>query len=717
MSNRPSLRSRSWLQALLLATATWLAVMAVFGRWSWGDWSAPHWFEGDPLEVYARVQVAAEQPWHALTSFAHPARLGAPFVADWSAYTVPDRLVFVFTGQLSRVVGLVAAVQLVSALGFALNAVSFFLCARWLGRRWEWAAAFALGFAFCNYNLRWGITLSLAQTFTLPPLVLLCGYAARPAPAAVRPRWLGLGAALGLWLGLGNPYLAFFAGVVGGGGLALAFVRRAPRARVVPLAGFLVVLTLSFVAANLHYALAHWRGADSAALARDLSDFSRYALRPLEWIVPAGDHRVGALAEIGRSYQAARGRGEFFYNYLGLLGAVGLLWAVASSARRAARFPLRQSVLLGLLWLLLFGVPHGLNSWLGALGLDVFRASTRIGVFAAVWIGFFLAARAARHTRTWPRGASVALALATAAFLVWEQTPNLAARPPRAANARRARAYADLGTALERTLPAGALVFQLPAAPFPEAGRVVAMPDYEHLLPFLATHTLRFSYGHLRTSTAHRWERHVAHLPAEQLVATLQQAGFALLWIDRRGFADEAVSLVARLRAAGLAELSVPPALPLNLFRLSPATTPRPPDLDDPHLQEFWSPAASADAQPLLLALRGWYPAERAPDREWRWAAREAQVGLWLDGTARRARLQFAAAGPARSHLRLLAGETELWHATLRDGPAQPHEVLLTLPPGLTTLTWRLDGKTFRPGGGDPRELGFMVENLRVSAP
>ncbi|MBI2513733.1 MAG: hypothetical protein HYV96_17335 [Opitutae bacterium] len=717
MSNRPSLQSRSWFLALLLAGATWLAVMAVFGRWSWSDWSAPHWLEGDPLEVYARVQIAAEQPWQALASFAHPARLGAPFGADWSGYTVPDRLVFVLTGQLSRATGLVAAAQLVSALGFVLNAVSFFLCARWLGRRWEWAAAFALGFAFCNYNLRWGVTLSLAQTFTLPPLVLLCGYAARPAPASPRPRWLALGAALALWLGLGNPYLAFFAGVVGSGALTLAFARRAPRARLAPLVCFLAVLTLTFVAANLHYALAHWRGADSAALARDLSDFSRYALRPLEWIVPPGDHRVGALAAIGRTYQASRGAGEFFYNYLGLLGAAGLFWAVAASARRAARFPLRQSVLLGLLWLLLFGLPHGLNSWLGALGLDVFRASTRIGVFAAVWIGFFLAARAARVTHAWPRAASIALALGTAVFLVWEQTPNLAARAPREANARRARAYRDLGAEIERTLPAGAKVFQLPAAPFPEAGRIVAMPDYEHLLPMLATRTLRFSFGHLRTSPAHRWENHVARLPAEQLVAALQEAGFALLWIDRRGFADEAVALVVRLRAAGLAELSVPPELPLSLFRLAPVATPRLPDLDDPRLQEPWNPAASADARPLLLALRGWYPPERAPDRAWRWAAREAQLGLWLDGGARRVRLQFAVSGPASSQLRLLAGETEIWRGTLHDGPAQPHEALVTLPSGLTTLMWRFDGRTFRPGGADPRELGFMVENLRASAP
>lgn len=716
MSPRPSSSTRPWREALLLAAFAWLAVMAVFGRWSWRDWSTPHWFEGDPLEVYLRVQIAAEQPWHALTSFAHPARLGAPFGADWSGYAVPDRLVFVATGLLSRSVGLVAAVQLVSALGFVANALSFFLCARRLGRRWEWAAAFALGFAFCNYNLRWGITLSLAQTFTLPPLVLLCAHATGRAVSPLRRGWLVLALGLGVWLGLGNPYLAFFAGVVGGGGLLLALARRAPTHRLRPLLAFLGALTLVFVAANLGYALAHWRGPDSGALARDLSDFTRYALRPAEWFVPPADHRVAALGTIGRDYAAARGAGEFFYNYLGLVGALGLVWLLIGSLRRFPRTPLRQSALIGIAWLVVFGMVHGVNSWLGALGIDVFRASTRIGIFAAVWVGFFLTSRACELTRRLPRAASIALAAAVAAFLVWEQTPDLARRAPREANAARAAAYRELGATLDAALPAGALVFQLPAAPFPEAGRIIGMPDYEHVLPFLATQTLRFSYGHLRTAAAHNWEQHVARLPAPELIAALQHAGFSALWIDRRGFADQGVALVTALRAAGLRELPVPTALPLNLFRLTPDASPVRPNLNDPRLLEPWD-AAAAPPQDELRVTRGWYPPERDGARCWRWAAREARLTLWHDSPARTVRLAFAAGGRTKTSLRLLVNGAEVWRADLRDGPASAHEITFAVQPGANDLVWLLNGFTFRPGHGDPRELGFMIENPRVSAP
>ncbi|MBI2515743.1 MAG: hypothetical protein HYV95_02395 [Opitutae bacterium] len=708
-----------WLQAVAVALAAGLAVALVFGRTGWHDWTLPHWLEGDPLEVYARVQIAAEQPRHALTSFAAPARLGAPFGADWAGYPVPDRLVFTLTGALARLTGLVAAVQLVGAGFFMLNAVSFFLCARWLGRRWEWAAAFALGFAFCNYNLRWGITLSLNQTFTLPPLVLLCAHAARHAAPIRRGRWLGLGGALGLWLGMGNPYLAYFACVVGGGALVLALQRRAPRSRLAPQLLFLGVLTLTFVASNATYAWQHWHGPDATALTRDLSDFTRYALRPLDWIVPPADHRLAPLAQLGRAYQGARaGGGEFFYDYLGLLGVTGFVWLAVTALRRLPRGRgAGFDAGLGLAWLIVFGVAGGVNSWLGAAGVDMFRASTRIGVFASVWAGFFLCGRLARATRRLPRVVSVALALGCAAFTCWEQTPPLARRAPRENNFARWSAHRQLAAELERALPPAAAVFQLPVTPFPEAGRTVAMPDYEHFLPFLTSSTLRFSYGHLSTAPAQRWSRHIAALPAAELVAALERTGVSALWIDRRGYADEAARLVAGLRTLGLTEIPVPTLLPISVFRLHAAISPVHPDLTDPRLQDAWDDRPATPGQPQVFALRGWYGPERDGARRWRWAGPQASLGLWWDGPSTRLRFNFAVAGRSRTRLHLRVNGVEIWSVPLSEGAATAHQLDLDLRPGLTTLEWTLEGKTFRPGGGDRRELGFMIENPAVSVP
>ncbi len=695
---------------------TVLVVGGLFQRFAWSDWNRPQWLEGDPLEVYTRVKIAGEQPGHALLHFNHVDRLGAPTGADWSAYPVPDRLVFVLTGWLGRALGLIAAVQGVAALILGLNAASFYLCARWLRCRVEWALAGALLFALASYNVRWGITLSFSQVFVLPPLVLLCARAARRAPVRDAARgWMVLGALLGVWLGFANPYLAYFAGVVAGGALVLALLRRSPAARRRPLLVFLGCLVASFLLANVAYLAPRLSGATHAVLLRGPGDFAVYALHPLEWLVPPADHRVPALGQLGVAYQAARhGTGEFFYNYLGLLGIAGLAALLVRAAGDVARRHWsRLDVAWGLLWIVVFAMPGGLNRWLGAAGLDVFRAGTRIGVYALVWALLFAAGWLSRKAGRWPRGFSVVLALLVALVAGWEETPALGGRTETADNLARWNAYTNLSQTLDASMPYG-MVFQLPVVPFPEAGRTEQMPDYEHAMPFLTSHRVRFSYGQLRPSPVLAWERYVSGLPALEMVRALELAGFTGLCVNTRGYPDKGAALLAALKATGRPAFKTPAKVDdIRVFHLEPVIVTVPPDFTDPRFGERWNEQAP-NGQPLLLALRGWFAPEYQDGHVWRWATREATLGLWHDGPPERVTLHFKLGGPATNRVALRLGEKGLW---LLAAGGQTQDVMIELQPGLNTLEWQLDGTPFRPGGGDSRELGFMVENLSVSVP
>ncbi len=706
-----------WSQGILIAALTVLIVGLLFQRHSPADWLRPNWLEGDPLEVYARVKLAGEKPLHTLLDFTHPDRLGAPTGADWSAYPVPDRLVLALTGLLGRVTGLIGAINLASALILGLNAAAFYLCARWLRTRWEWAAGLALVFALGNYGIRWGITLSLSQVFVLPPLVLLFARAARRAPAINFGRaWKTLAALLGLWLGFANPYLAFFAGFVGSGALLLGLARRVPGARRTPLLIFLGCLISSFLLSNAAYIGPRLAGASTAALLRNPGDFAVYALHPLEWLVPPAEHRIPALARLGRAYLDSRhGAGEFFYNYLGALGVIAAAVLLFRTGHNFAhRRWSRLDATLGLLWIVVFAMPGGLNRWLGAAGLDVFRAGTRIGIYAAVWALLFFCGWLSRNTRRLPRNVSMVLALLLAGTAIWEETPPLGDRLVSSLNQARWQGYTQLTTALETALPPHTMVFQLPAVPFPEAGRTEKMADYEHLLPLLTSRTLRFSYGQVRGSPALAWGRHVSRLPAAEMVAALEQAGFAAIWVDPRGYADGGAKILADLAATGRRGLEAPAiANGIHVFRLRPAAAPAAPDFSDPRLHERWDERVP-DGHPLILALQGWFPTEYADARQWRWATRAAALGVWWDGAPTRAVLRFRLSGPAKNSVILRWNVQPL--ETVASGP-EIREISLPLAAGLNTLDWTLQGATFHPGGADPRELGFMVENLSVSVP
>jgi hypothetical protein len=199
------------------------------------------------------------------------------------------------------------------------------------------------------------------------------------------------------------------------------------------------------------------------------------------------------------------------------------------------------------------------------------------------------------------------------------------------------------------------------------------------------------------------------------LVAHLESAGFSALWLDQRAYADRGQAIIDSLRSLGRDELFPPdPALPVRIFRLRAARHPRTPDFTDPRLAERWLNEPTPPGAPRLRALDGWFALENAGASHWRWATRDAALGVWWDGSATPARMRFRLVAPAGSIVEVRGAGRETHR--LRPGP-DSQEMALQLVPGLTTVEWRLVGPTFRPGGSDPRELGFMVENLSVSAP
>ena len=711
-----------WLLPGLIAFGAFLLWISATGRWSARDWTVPEDFGGDPLEIYTRAQIAAEDPVAALRGFPHVERRGAPFGADWSGYPVSDGPAFALTGLLARGLGPFAAVKLMSALFIAAAAVSFYLCARHLRWRPEWAAAGALLFAFTNYQLRWAVTLSLVQTWTLPPLVLLCGYATRRAlPPVASRRWLLMAGLLGAWMGCGNPYFVLFGGLVAAGAVGMNRLRAARWARLRPLGLYLAALTAFCTLVHLPLLLrAAGSAAASAQFHRGFAAADLYAFKPLDLLVPPAEHRLAALGAVGRRYVTESAlQGEFFYNYLGLAGLAGLVWLLAVAVRRTVQTGPRPPVpeaALGVLACTLFAMVGGANSLAAFAGFDWFRASNRSGVFLSLWALFFLCGQLQRFTVGRSRRFTITLAAVIGVAGLWEQVPLLDASAVRRAFAPQVEADRRTVASLEQTLGRSARVFQLPVVPFPEAGRLFDLGDYEHFRPFLAPSSLRFSHGALRGTAAGRWAARLAVLPTGEMLAALNQAGFAALWIDRRGFPDRAAALLERLRAANLTELPTPRAPDIVVLRLTPGPATTLPDLDDPRLDEPWDsgPPAAAD-QPALQALADWYPLERTEGRAWRWAGRRALLGLHCPAAAPALALQFRVGSLAKGRLVLSERGHVMWENNLPGGPPVETVVKLALGAGGHRLEFTFEGEPVQPSPTDTRRLGFCIENLRVA--
>lgn len=708
-------------RSLLVLIVTLVAALYACDLFVPANWNAYPAYSGDSLETLARIQLASEQNVDAWLG--HPLqRLGAPFQISWASYPQPDQVLLWLAGKFAACIGLFPTAHALVLFAHLTSALSFFLCARALGHRPLWAGCAAVLFGLSHFALfRNFVHYSFTLTALLPPAILLSWWIGASRHLRFTRAKIAVGTLIALLLGASNPYWIFIACQLFAGGLLYQFFTARRLANLLAGLALIAITTLSAIAWNFPTLLALFSDNTPLSLTRSYAGSELYALKFIELFVPPTSHHFPIFADFGRYYGGSTSlRGEIHSAYLGIVPATGLLLAFASFLQRLfrGRAGLRPSHSAWLFWIILFSAIGGIHASLALVGFDYFRATNRYSIVIAAFALFFLGAFFTRHR--WlarhPLPAACLL-LAFTALGLWDQIPP---RLPPQAHARAAtiiahdRAFASL---LEIKLPSGASVFQLPAVAFPEQPPVVRMTDYAHFRPFLFTETLRFSYGALAGSPEANWNRWIGTLPPEEIVSTLQAAGFHGIHINRAGFTDRGDTLLASLQSLGCAtHFSDETGSDHVLVVLNPDARPRSPDFSDPRLLRPWyRDTRPIRSQPELYATRGWLGFEQHGTSAWRWAGRDAVTTLNNPSSQSRpiiTRFQFASNKPGRLAL-VIDGRT-FWQASC-DTSLTSAELALNLRPGTTELLWRYDGPLDRPATGDNRRLGFKIQDFRAT--
>jgi phosphoglycerol transferase len=142
--------------------------------------------------------------------------------------------------------------------------------------------------------------------------------------------------------------------------------------------------------------------------------------------------------------------------------------------------------------------------------------------------------------------------------------------PSYSANAAAWRSDGDFVKRIERSTPPHAAIFQLPYAPYPEAGPINRAVDYDLMRGYLHSDSLRWSYGAMRGRPSD-WSASLANMPPKVIVPLIAAAGFSGIYVDRYYFPDGAARLTRQLKHA----ISTGPAFSsadrrLLYFSLSP---------------------------------------------------------------------------------------------------------------------------------------------------
>ena len=299
-------------------------------------------------------------------------------------------------------------------------------------------------------------------------------------------------------------------------------------------------------------------------MVRSLADLEVWGLKISQMVLPVRQHRISALAEVRSTYQGLlvhlsgpRADNESDWAALGFIGAVGLvllliapLLGVRAVRTTATLGTLRSASVLAVASILL-ATTSGFNVFVGHL-LPEIRSYNRISIFIA-----FLALLAVGLVldRTWgdrtarPGRAVWVWAVVLVAVGVFDQTTP--AMVPRYETIRSEwRADRAFVARIESTLPGDTRVFQLPFTEFPEGATVGRMSPYDHFKPYFHSSRIHWSFGAMKGREDSTWQEDVAGTSATAMVATLRDAGFGGVWIDRAGYSDAAKALLAQVEAA-----------------------------------------------------------------------------------------------------------------------------------------------------------------------
>jgi phosphoglycerol transferase len=456
---------------------------------------------------------------------------------------------------------------------FLLTFPMVFVCAFWVFRHFGvgwWASTCAsLLYAFAPFHIiRGEHHLFLSAYWPVPLAALVSIWVSTDSvwpTSAGRDGWRRQQVWLSLLvcsvLAATGSYYAFFACFF----LVVASVTAAARQRswrrLWPGISLIAVICVG-VGVNLWPSLLHFqRNGTVPIVARPASDADIYGLRIAQLVLPVGGHRVQALDELRSEYTRRPLVNENDHISLGIAGAVGfvgLLWWFFFRKPSAVRLTERgTSGLLHHLSIfnaagILLGTIGGFGSLVAFFGVPQIRAYNRIGIFLSFFALFALAlwldaiARRCRVTRARAIGFACALALSTVLALLDQVSPR--ALPDYNTVKLQFESDAAFVRAIERTVPRGALIFQLPFVTFPESPPLANMQDYDLLRAYLHSDHLRWSYGTMRGREENAWFRETAALPAPQLIERLGWAGFSGISINRHGFSDYAARIERELR-------------------------------------------------------------------------------------------------------------------------------------------------------------------------
>lgn len=484
------------------------------------------------------------------------------------------------------------------------------------------------------------------------------------------------------------------------------------------------VILLANLAPGLLYRVSV--GPNTALAVRTPWESQVYSLSLTQMLLPIPGHRLSAFAsarETFANYSVVKGEGGIELGLLFSLGFIGglaalVIWVLRPQAAHGPRTRFARGASVGMLAAFLLATYGGVSALIAYYGSPQIRAWGRIVPFIAFfsaillglgldWLGRRLRRRSAG--KAW----WTALCVGVLLYGAWDQTSPVNV-PAYEANKADWRDRAAFVQAVEREVPPGSMILQLPLFPFPESSGVAPLVGpYDPLGVYLHSGSLRWSWGAMK-GRPEDWSSQAGGLSTSQLVTAAAAAGFAGIYVDGGGYPDNGRAVGAQIRSAS-SPAPRPIVSPTGRFRFY--------DLQ-PLQQRMQRSVAPAQLLRVSAALvtpvsdvfgAGFYPEESDGTTRWNWAGSEAVITFRNPARfAQTVRFTALVNGSSGSRVALRFRGRSIGEVVLVNGSA-PLDLSLRVPPGAADLQFETDGEDVAPPT-ERRDLFMQFVNPTVTS-
>lgn len=701
------------------------------------DFNVPLSARGDALFNLMTIKSIADTGWYLHNDF-----VGAPFGLDSHDLPMSEGLNLIILKLLAKFLNSTIALNLFFIATFPLIAITSFFVFRCLKISSAISIVASLLYTFLPYHFLRGLDHLFLAAYYMVPLITLITLSvwSNKLPLVTKiPNHLSefkgklwnllnvksiLCIIICIIVGSTGVYYAFFACLFIAVASISAFIYK--RDKKIFLFAAILIAIISFsvffnILPSLIYTYRY--GMNREVAQRFSSDSEIYGLKIIHLLLPIDGHRIALFRKLVNKYLETKPplQNENTYAALGIIGSIGFLCLLFRSVFICVNNEIKKPSLcvydrLAVLNIsaILFANIGGFSSIFAVYVSPQIRAGNRISIFIAFFsllaISLFLESIKKQYinNRRNKKLFNLLLFVVLCIGIADQTSPNFIP-----AYSKEKQVYIsdrNFVHAIEKDLPTGSMVFQLPYVSFPENPPVNKMIDYDLFRGYLHSKNLRWSYGAMNGRNFN-WHQTISEQPLDSLLSKISVVGFSGIYIDRYGYSDSGKQIETELEK----KLSIKPIVSENgrlmLFNMNV--------FNDAFLSLYTKEQIEAYKWLILNPIQsiwkeGFYPQEKnLKEGNWRWS--NQQSSLIINNPTSKVRktkisMALATGWAENSNLRI---ESDLFSEVVKinNKPSVFSKTIL-LPPGKHRIKFSSDAQQLNRFN-DPRKLVFRVFNLK----